>query len=132
MLNVMTGEVSIESFAVFLSPSFKRDDLSKLPITSKSQVVNEPFHSYSLGKQVLGGKPFYVLLFFMGKNSNLLSCRLSQTSSVISGMIGRQSRRQSEKKHTTVGLSGRQAMPRMCMHGEKLTRLMIQNQVEVR
>ena len=64
MINVTTGEITVESFPIKLGPSFKREDLSKLPITSKSQVVNEPFHSYSLGKVIIDGKVILVLLYF--------------------------------------------------------------------
>jgi len=67
MLHKGTGELFIESIPVTLGPRFTRRDLSALPVAAQSQVVNEPYHSYSLGAQQISGQSFFVVLYFYGQ-----------------------------------------------------------------
>lgn len=67
MLDKSTGELSLESMPVKLGPRFTRRDLSSPPVAAASQVVNEPYHSYSLGEQRIAGQPFFVVLYFYGQ-----------------------------------------------------------------
>ena len=67
MINRSTGEVLIESIPATLGPKFTRRDLFSLPLKSQSQVVNEPYHSYSIGRHEIAGLDFYVVLYFYGQ-----------------------------------------------------------------
>ena len=67
MLDKGTGELFIESIPMPLGPRFTRRDLSSLPVAVQSQIVNEPYHSYSLGAQQIDGQPFSVVLYFYGQ-----------------------------------------------------------------
>jgi hypothetical protein len=78
MIDSRSGEVLIESIPVRLGPAFTRDALSSLPISCQSQVVNEPYHSYSLGRHRIGGEPFLVMLYFYGQK--LESIELANSS----------------------------------------------------
>ena len=67
MLDKSTGELYIESIPVKLGPQFTRRDLSATPVAVRPQVVNEPYHSYSLGEQRIAGQPFFVVFYFYGQ-----------------------------------------------------------------
>ena len=67
MLDKGTGELYIESIPVMLGPSFTRRALSSTPVAAQSKVVNEPYHSYSLGQQRIAGQLFFVGLCFYGQ-----------------------------------------------------------------
>lgn len=67
MLDKGNGELFIESIPVTLGPYFTRRDLSSLPFAAESQVVNEPYHSYSLGAQRIAERSFFVVLYFYGQ-----------------------------------------------------------------
>jgi hypothetical protein len=67
MLDKETGELHIESIPVKIGPCFTRRDLAVTPVAAQSQVVNEPYHSYSLGEQQIAGRPFFVTLYFYGQ-----------------------------------------------------------------
>jgi hypothetical protein len=78
MIDSRSGELLIESIPVKLGPTFTRDELSSLPIAFESRVVNEPYHSYSLGRHPIGGEPFFVVLDFYGQK--LESIELANSS----------------------------------------------------
>jgi len=67
MLDKSIGELYIESIPVKLGPRFTRRALSSTPVAAQSQVVNEPYHSYSLGEQRIASQPFFVVLYFYGQ-----------------------------------------------------------------
>jgi hypothetical protein len=67
MLDKSTGELYIESIPVKLGPSFTRDAFSSTPVVAQPRASNEPYHSYSLGKQRIAGQPFFVVLYFYGQ-----------------------------------------------------------------
>ena len=67
MLDTSTGELHIESVPMKLGPQFTRRALSSTPVAATSQVVNEPYHSYSLGEQRIADEPFFVVLYFYGQ-----------------------------------------------------------------
>ena len=78
MLDAATGELFVESIPAMLGPRVKRRDLASLAVKAESQIVNEPDHSYSLGKQQIGGHPFWIVLYFYG--SKLEAIDLSHAS----------------------------------------------------
>jgi hypothetical protein len=67
MLDKSTGEIYIESIPVKLGPRFTRRDLACTQVAAQPQVVNEPYHSFSLGEQQIAAQPFFVVLYFYGQ-----------------------------------------------------------------